>query len=370
MLVLLQRWGGRPNNLHQVKFFVAALRCCAVFVFILPLFFTGCVAHQPSLGKGTGSYRTLPAKYQQKALNYEVKGQLREAIQSWLIVLSFHPDDVEIKEKINALNQEAMAKAGGHFKKGVNSYQKGRLGDARREFLLVLAYDQDHGLALDYLKNKLQRPVFRIYAVQAGDTVRDIAVKEYSDPQKFFLITAFNDVDSSKELVTGTLLQLPLLGKNFLGKKDSAQNMPQYTAMPTEAPRPKNKGEATSAPEKISQKASQTSDKQQSDVTDELAKYQQARKFLEQEEYEKSYHMLLSVNIDFRDVRQLKATTEVFLQQEADAHYRKGISYFLSEDLEKAIEEWEEVLRLRPNHLKAKKDLQNARKMQKKVGNY
>ena len=224
---MLHRQGGRPNSLHQLKFFVAALRCCAIFVFILPLFFTGCGVHQPSLNKGTGSYRTLPDKYQKKALNYEAKGQLREAIQSWWIVLSFHPDDVEIKEKISALNQEAIAKADGHFKKGVNYYQKGQLRDARREFLLVLAYDQDHGLALDYLQTKLQRPLFRTYAVQAGDTVRDIAVKEYSDPQKFFLITAFNDVDSSKELVAATLLQLPLLGTNFLGKKDSAQNMPK-----------------------------------------------------------------------------------------------------------------------------------------------
>ncbi|MCP4342493.1 MAG: tetratricopeptide repeat protein [Desulfobulbaceae bacterium] len=370
MLALLHRQGGRPNSLHRLKFFVAAIRCCAISVFILPLFITGCGVHQPSLGQGTASYRTLPDKYQKKALNYEVKGQLREAIQSWWIVLSFHPDDVEIKGKISALNQEAMAQADGHFKKGVNYYQKGRLKDARREFLLVLAYDQDHQLALDYLKTKLQRPVFRTYAVQAGDTVRDIAEKEYSDPQKFFLITAFNDVDSSKELVAGTLLQLPLLGKNFLGKKDSAQNMPKYTAMPTEAPRPKNKSVATYSPEKMSQEASQTRNEKQSVATNDLAKYQQARKFLEQEEYEKSYKMLLSVDIDFRDVRQLKATTEVFLQQEADAHYRKGISYFLSENLDKAIEEWVEVLRLRPNHLKAQKDLQNARKMQKKVEKY
>jgi tetratricopeptide (TPR) repeat protein len=350
MFALQHRQGRQPRILHHVAL--------AFLMFFLPLFFTGCGVHQPSLGKGTGTYKTLPGKYQNKALDYEGRGQFPEAIQSWWIVLSFHPDDLEIKERIRSLNKKTIAKADGYFTKGVNFYQKGRFRDARREFLLALAYDQNHGLALDYLKTKLQHPIFMTYAVKSGDTVRKVAAKEYNDPQKYSLIMAFNDVDSSRELVTGTLLQLPLLGSDFLSKKNSTQGMPKYAALPTEPSSSKN----------ILQEAGQTTNVKQSEGRSDLANYQQARKFLEQEEYEKSYKVLLSVSVDFRDVRQLKATTEVFLQQEADAHYRKGISYFLAENLDKAIEEWEEVLRLRPNHLKAQKDLKNARKMLKRVG--
>ncbi len=95
--------------------------------------------------------------------------------------------------------------------------------------------------------------------------------------------------------------------------------------------------------------------------------YQKAKELLDREEYLDALRILRSVDRDYRDVEKLIAYTEVFLQQEADAHYRKGISYYLSENLDMAIREWEEVLRLSPNHLKAKKDLRNARRLQRKI---
>lgn len=55
------------------------------------------------------------------------------------------------------------------------------------------------------------------------------------------------------------------------------------------------------------------------------------------------------------------------LQEQADIHYAKGIKYFLSEELEKAIEQWEETLRINPNHPNAKRDLQRARSLLKNL---
>ena len=371
MLALWCRQEKQLKSLYQIRSFVTALRCGVLLLFLFtPLFFAGCAGYQQSLKTGKDSYRILPNKYQKKALAYEARGLFPQAIQSWWIVLGFQPDDMKVKERIRSLSKKTKDKASDHFNKGVKFYQHDQLKQARREFLLTLAYDQKHDLALDYLKTKLQRPVFKTYVVQSGDTVQKIAAKELHDTQKYFLIMAFNDFDPSRELIAGSLLQIPLLGKNFLGKKNSVQSMPQYAAMPVEPRKPKNKPVVTISQKNIPQEVAQSTDEKRSDTSRDLANYQQARKFLEQEEYEKSLQMLLSVDIDFRDVRQLKATTEVFLQQEADAHYRKGISYFLSENLDKAIEEWEEVLRLRPGHLKAKKDLQNARKIQQRERKY
>jgi tetratricopeptide (TPR) repeat protein len=53
----------------------------------------------------------------------------------------------------------------------------------------------------------------------------------------------------------------------------------------------------------------------------------------------------------------------VKLQDQAEVHYAKGIRHFLAEELDKAIEEWEETLRLNPDHPNAKRDLQKARRM-------
>ncbi len=54
---------------------------------------------------------------------------------------------------------------------------------------------------------------------------------------------------------------------------------------------------------------------------------------------------------------------EVQLQEQAEVHYMKGVRYFLSQELDKAIDEWEETLRLNPDHPNARKDLQKARRM-------
>jgi len=54
-------------------------------------------------------------------------------------------------------------------------------------------------------------------------------------------------------------------------------------------------------------------------------------------------------------------------QEQAEAHYIKGANYFLAEELDKAIVEWEETLRLNPEHPNAKRDLEKARRILKNL---
>jgi tetratricopeptide (TPR) repeat protein len=51
----------------------------------------------------------------------------------------------------------------------------------------------------------------------------------------------------------------------------------------------------------------------------------------------------------------------------AEAHYIKGVKFFIEEDIEKAIQEWETTLSLEPDHPKAKKDIENARQLLQKL---
>ncbi len=370
MASLSCRQGRQSRKLCRFKYMLAVVSRYFLLMFLVALFFTGCVMNQGPQTMGNDTYRILPGKYQKKALDYEAKGMLREAMQSWWIVLSFQPDDAQIKEKISSLKKETQVKAADHFNKGVNFYQHGQIQNARREFLLTLAYDQDHELALDYLQKRLQQPVFRTYVVQSGDTARKVAEKEFHDPNKEFLITAFNEIDSFRELNAGSVLQVPLFGVDFPGKEENVRVVAQYDAIPSEANRVKNNAIKAASSENMSREKDQAAEKKESDASNDIENYLKAKDYFEQEEYQESLELLLSIDSSYRDVGQLKASIEDFLQQEADAHYRKGISYFLSEDLDKAIVEWEEVLRLRPKDLRAQKDLQNARRMQQKVNKY
>lgn len=54
-------------------------------------------------------------------------------------------------------------------------------------------------------------------------------------------------------------------------------------------------------------------------------------------------------------------------QEQAEVHYIKGARHFLAEELDKAIVEWEETLRLNPEHPNAKRDLEKARRILKSL---
>ena len=53
--------------------------------------------------------------------------------------------------------------------------------------------------------------------------------------------------------------------------------------------------------------------------------------------------------------------------READAHYSAGMRRFLAEDLEGAIGEWEKALSLNPDHPKARRDIEKARRLKGKI---
>jgi len=55
---------------------------------------------------------------------------------------------------------------------------------------------------------------------------------------------------------------------------------------------------------------------------------------------------------------------------QAEVHYKKGVKHFLAQELDQAIEEWEETLQLDPEHPKAKKDLERARRMRENLKKY
>ena len=363
----------RINKSHDFclhKRFVVPLFCYLFVLSFALLSLTGCAWQQHFVGASKDSYQILPSKYKKKALDCEANGLYREAMQSWWIFLSFHPDNPEIKERIDMLRKKIQTETDDHFNRGRAFFQKDQFRSARREFLLTLAYDQDHELALDYLENKLQRPVFREYVVRPGDTLKIVASREYENPNIVSLIMAFNDIDNSGKLVAGKLLQLPLLDKDFFNQEKKIKVISQNSAISLEPIQPKNKARAPVSYENTPPQIALTIDHAMPDPKHDLENYQKARVFLGQEKYKEALQLLVSIDINFRDVRQLITTVQVFIQQEADAHYRKGISYFLSKNLDKAIMEWEEVIRLSPTHLKAEKDLKNARKIKQKIKEY
>lgn len=242
------------------------------------------------------SFQGSPEKYYLEAIKLERRGEFPKTLFYWRVVQSFTPHDQEVSGKVLFWETRIRKEAENHFSKGLENFKQNSAQEARKEFLIALAYNPEHHQALDYLKHKLNEPVWTIYEVKKGDNMKKISQEIYKDPEKDFLIAYFNPLDSRDPLRPGMTLKLPILPPAWMDKKVPSEERLHKAPVP-------------SKPLKL----------------------------------------------------------DASLQEQADVHYAKGIKYFLSEELEKAIEQWEETLRINPNHPNAKRDLQRARNLLKNL---
>ncbi len=357
----------KTHNRHAAKLLsdrLAHWLIMASLITVACAAFSGCASFSQAPVLKEGRYRVLPLKYRNKALAYESKGQLRQALLSWRIVQSFSPLDKNIAQKTASLEKKTQARAAAHFQKGVELYHKRALRAARREFLETLIYEPEHTGALTYLMEKMQRPVFKTYKVKAGDTARKIAAKVYNDPDKEFLIADFNRINNARtKLPRGTTLRLVILGNNFLGKTLVVKNKTRKGAAKANQ---LTNGKKTAR----QQKARTGTGKQAANVRRNYVRYQKAKELLGREEFLAALELLRTIDSNYREVPKLIAFSKVYLKQEAYAHYQRGVSYYLAEKLNMAIQEWQAALRLRPNYLKAKQDLKHAKQLLQQLQKY
>ena len=277
-----------------------------------------------------------------------------------------------------------------HFKKGQSYYQSNSIPAARKEFLLTLYYNPDHTEALSYLKNRLTEEDYTLYEVNAGDTLREIARKNYNDPQKDFLIAYFNDLGKDPKLTPKMILMLPILEisqpKGTAEMKETRMDPKELLAEPRDSKEAKESKETKEAKEtremmakaEINFKANKfketvsitegilsvdPSNKQARGLTN-AAYYQMGKGFQREKKYQEALEQFNHVDPGYRDVRELIASAKIQL---AEVYYINGIKYFTEEKLDRAIQEWEETLKLNPQHPKAKGDIENAAKLLQKL---
>lgn len=340
-------------------------------IFLIVVIF-GCAAPPPKPPVEKDPFTLFPERYRARAIEYEKNGELRKALQSWVVVSNFIPTDEEAAKKIADLKERTLNIADQHFKKGVSYYEGNFLQAACKEFLIALRYNPEHEEALYYVKQKMGGEDYTLYEVKKGDTLKEIAKKKYNDSKKDFLIAYFNDLKRDAQLLPKTTLKLPILDLTQPKKAVDTDEMPaDATDMLVDIKEmigkahvsfeAKNYQETASLSEKILEY-----DPANRDARNLVnASYYQMGKMLSQEKkYQEAFAMFNHVEPGYKDV---KESIVVVKKQLADVHYIKGVKYFTDEELDKAIKEWEITLTLDPHHPKAKKDIENARNLLKRL---
>jgi len=94
---------------------------------------------------------------------------------------------------------------------------------------------------------------------------------------------------------------------------------------------------------------------------------QQAKDLLIRKKYDDALRVLEKADPASVCVEKIRLAVKKSIKQQAEAYYIQGVKYFLNEELERAIKEWEKTLELNPGHDKAKKNIKNARSLLEKL---
>jgi tetratricopeptide (TPR) repeat protein len=319
------------------------------------------------------SFSDFPERYRRKAREDEKRGDLPRAVKGWEVVKSFLPTDPEAGEKIAQLKEQISSAADKHFRKGVSYFRTHSYSSARKEFLLTLYLMPDHVEAIQYLKEKLVGEDFLTYEVKKGDTIKEVARRIYKDPQKDFLIAYFNGLKIDGPIEPPMILKMPFLDlppakKASIGPPRAADPIPEITLDTKEI-----LGKArTTYQEGDYQESAALAEKvlkydPANKETHELLNasyYQRGKQLSRERKYHEALEAFNRVDPGYKDVNFQLAHNRKHL---AEAHYRKGVKFFIEEDIEGAIQEWETTLSLEPDHPKAKKDIENARNLLQKL---
>jgi len=87
----------------------------------------------------------------------------------------------------------------------------------------------------------------------------------------------------------------------------------------------------------------------------------QSKAFLAEQKIAEALEVLGQADPKHSCIAEASAAMQAQLKEQAESHYLQGVKYFLMEDLQKAIAEWEIAVRFDPDHVKAQQGIQNAR---------
>ena len=308
-------------------------------------------------------------KFSLKAQEDERKGDLPSAFETWKIVQGFLPDDQEARQKILQLKKQILAAADQHFQKGRAFFYRQSYELARKEFLSTLYLNPDHEGGLQYVKEKMGGEDFITYEVKKGDTLKDLAAKFYKDPQRAFVIARLNDLKVDSPIKPTQILRLPLLDS-------SPSKIPPFP-LPTAArlnPEmelgfQENVGTAKEAYQRGDYRESANLAEKSLSSDPENREYRELKnasyyalgtQLGQEKKYDEALKAFQRVDPAYRD-RDIQLINN--RKQLAEVHYLQGVKFFIEEEIERAIQEWETTLTLEPAHPKAKTDIEKGRNL-------
>jgi tetratricopeptide (TPR) repeat protein len=271
------------------------------------------------------------------------------------------PENKDIELKIDFLKKKIKTESQIHFQRGFDYYGKGEIKKARQEFLTALRINPDHKEARTYLVELIRQPEHNTFKVNQKTNLRTIAQEFYNDPEKSFLIAYFNDLSEHAVPEIGSNLMIPWVP---IQKSEVPFNLEENLGKARIYLDSKRFSQALAMISKIREQ-----DPENLEAMDiENAVYHQiAQEFERFGKYSDALNTMLKVKSDNQSTNSYITHLRQLVKEKADKYYRQGVRYFVNEELEKAIKEWERTLAIDPTNEMAQKDIGNAKSLLEKL---
>lgn len=304
----------------------------------------------------------LSEKYRLKSIEYEKGTEYQKAIWYLKIAGKLNPDNAMIAQQLSELVSKVNRLADEHYRKGVALFQKKAFDEAQKEFLIALRYQPEHEKALEYIKQKPVDAIYLSYTVQAGDDLKSIARSVYKDPDKAFVLAYFNNLKPETVPSPGTVLKYPVIElQPALTKEIDIDKQIEQAKSLFESKKY----------DKVIEVTKQILDKDylnsEAGNMANASYYESGIELSNQKKYKEALEMLNKADPSYPGVAEAIANIRVLAKKEADFHYKEGVKYFVKDQLEKAIQEWETTLMFDPDHQNASRDIENAKKLLEKL---
>jgi tetratricopeptide (TPR) repeat protein len=327
---------------------------------------------------GTWSTRPTPSAreavvtvHRQKAAVLEADGRLRSALDHLEVVLAVDPENADARQARQRLQARVDRELAERLRQGREALDRGNHPEARRHFLAVLALDPGNDVAFEALRSEVPEARSVPHRVRRGETLPGLAERYYGDRSRAEVIGEANRLPVTARPAPGTTLRIPEIPGVPLLSPDARSRPREETREPhplvAEARDAFERGEYAVAAALVDRVLAGQPQHAEGLELKKGALLMLGRSQVDQQRDAEAYQtlsQLVKLAPTYQDAGILLRGVRDRLVQR---HYSEGLRLFRDEKLEEAIAEWRTVLELDPQHVNARRNLEQADRLLKSL---
>jgi tetratricopeptide (TPR) repeat protein len=332
----------------------------------------------------------LVSTYNERAQALESAGRLREALEARKIALTVDPNNAVAREGQGALQAKIDGLISQRLAEGRAAQARGAQVAARRSFLSVLALDPENRAAFEALREQTPDVEGLPHIVRTGETLAGLAQQYYGNRALGEVIAETNRLAPNARLAAGTQLKIPEVPGVPLIRPGARREAPRAplpgpgappatpASLRREEPAEVNPllAEARESFERkdyatalgdVDRLLASTPNNAEALAIKRSALYGLGKTQYDQRQYRDSYAtlgQLVKLAPNHEDAGKLLRQSRTRL---IDDHFGRGIRYYREEKLPEAIAQWKAVLELDPQHIAARKNLEQSERLLKSL---